>query len=681
MMTDRVRRNGQLSACEPCRKSKLRCDHSRPVCGRCARRRLSEQQCHYHPAPMAKQTTPQSDRETADHPEIPRSTATVSSPYELINMNRNLMSFADPSTPHPHPSYTALTRTGVALPQPSLPNQQTISEGAKILNDILELVTEIGEPLNSYMTLETDPCIHGPLVKAVWDATNNSIQGLSNHRSTLNLASISEAIFDRTSSPPVFPPSATAGALESTFSTQGLRWEMIGMYCAQIGIYLGGEKDQPFSLSAHETWKLDRKTLMRRAFKACIKCESFCDYMGAINDLTLWFLTLTILFATWCFGDDSYHALRLVGSMSSVLFALGFHKGVQNDNSVPFYMTEIRKRAIASAHDLDKVCASFTLRPVHLSRHFFVVEMPLDLADSALMGTPETLLKARENLDADGWSKDKAVLPVSIQRARLMLCMVREEALELKLGPAATDLEVKAGRVLQKLKSTWQSIPSHMKCDTAQHWADQNKAAMIHFLQLEYLYTDFLLNTLLAGSSEISRESMLITAQEILKAVLLPTRKRYLLHGHRADMEWALVFYAMPCASVLVLELLRQDQHPVEQLTINRSSIIQDISVLITCCDSWTEVGQSNYQICKQAQSIFSKSLDSILNHVDPIQGDKSEWLTARQHEHQHELVGFMNPEIFNVVAQDAEWMTWLESLGLQGDMWPESSIPTSEVP
>lgn len=71
--------------------------------------------------------------------------------------------------------------------------------------------------------------------------------------------------------------------------------------------------------------------------------------------------------------------------------------------------------------------------------------MPLDLADSALMGAPETLLKARQNLDADGWNKNKIVLPVSAQRARLLLCMIREEALELKLGPAAPDLEVKAG--------------------------------------------------------------------------------------------------------------------------------------------------------------------------------------------------------------------------------------------
>lgn len=61
------------------------------------------------------------------------------------------------------------------------------------------------------------------------------------------------------------------------------------------------------------------------------------------------------------------------------------------------------------------------------------------------MGEPEMLLKARQNLDADGWSRDKALLPVSVQRARLLLSIIREEALELKLGPATSNLEAKAG--------------------------------------------------------------------------------------------------------------------------------------------------------------------------------------------------------------------------------------------
>lgn len=368
-MTDRVRRNGVLSACEPCRKSKLRCDHGRPICGRCTRRRLSEQQCRYHPAPMARQPTPRRDRETSHQMHVPRSIATGSSaptedshPYELINMNGNLMSFADPNTPHSHRSYTSLTRTGVVLPRPSLPNQQTISEGANLLNDILELVIDIGEPLEKFSILEADLCIHGPLVEVTWNAVNHSMRSLIKDRSAINLESISEAIFERTSSPPVFPPTAAAGALESAFSTQALRWDMIGIYCAQIGTYLGGETDKLFSLTAHEAWKSDRKTLMQRAFRACIQCESFCDQLGAINDLTLWFIMLNILFATWCFGDDSYHVLRLTGSMSSVFFALGFHRGVQDDPSMPFYLAETRRRAIAWAHDHDKVCASFMSR-------------------------------------------------------------------------------------------------------------------------------------------------------------------------------------------------------------------------------------------------------------------------------------------------------------------------------
>lgn len=136
----------------------------------------------------------------------------------------------------------------------------------------------------------------------------------------------------------------------------------------------------------------------------------------------------------------------------------------------------------------------------------------------------------------------------------------------------------------------------------------------------------------------------------------------------------------MPCASVLVLELLRQNQYPAERLNINRSGIIQDISILISCCDSWAEAGQSNYQICKQAQSIFSKSLDSILNHIQPIPMDKSAEVTAREQEHHNETMRLMSPETSNVVAQDPEWMAWLESVGLQGDLWLESSIPTSEL-
>ena len=73
-MSSLLRRNGKLPSCEPCRKSKLSCDHVSPVCGRCQKKR-TPQICTYHPAPMtgAKRTT---DNSTQSHSKRPRNDAT-----------------------------------------------------------------------------------------------------------------------------------------------------------------------------------------------------------------------------------------------------------------------------------------------------------------------------------------------------------------------------------------------------------------------------------------------------------------------------------------------------------------------------------------------------------------------------------------------------------------------------
>ncbi|KAJ5737476.1 uncharacterized protein N7483_002601 [Penicillium malachiteum] len=610
-----------------------------------------------------KQSTPQSDSNTPYQQDItarlPIASPEGSQAYEPINMNKNLMCFVDPNTPQVQRTYTSLTRTGVTPHRAPMPDQNIIFDGARLLNDILDLVIEIGETLDSLSVLDENLYFHGPVLEAAWKGAYKSIKELQKNRSTTNMKSISAAVFVRTSSPPFLPPDA--GEFKSAVFAQVLRWEIIGT------IYM----------------EIRSQTLMQRAFRACIQCESFCDYLGAVNGFTLWFLLLTILFATWCFGGDSYHALRLEGSMKSVFLALGFHKGIQTDPSMPFYLAELRKRSIAWAHDHDKVFASFMssyLRPPRLSRHFCVVGLPLDLSDAVVMGTIEGFLKARKNLDENGWHKDKFLLPVSRQRVQLMTCMIREEALELKIGPAVPDMEVKAAKVMLSL---WQS--AKLTSVSAQHLelADGTGLAL-YALKLEYLYTEFLLHTLLAPFNSLNRENLITTAHEIVNLVLLPTRRRDLLRSHRADMEWALVFYAMPCASVLILELMRQTQHPEEKLVIRRSGVIQNISVLISCCDSLTESGQRNYQICKQAQSIFSRSLDSILNQSEPAQRNNHAQTTGCSHELNeqeiHRQESSLGAGATNGVVQDAEWMSWLNSVGLQGDLWLESIVPTMEL-
>jgi hypothetical protein len=180
---------------------------------------------------------------------------------------------------------------------------------------------------------------------------------------------------------------------------------------------------------------------MERALDASLQCYRICERMGQINDLTVWLLDLAIMLTTWCYGDDSYQAWRLMGDLASVVVALGYHGSTnQEDSQVPLYLQQLRKRALAEAHELDKGLATFVGRPPHLSRHYVGLGLPLDLSASALMNTPAALEEAMAKLDSNGWNTEGLVHPTTRIRAVAMLIGIREEALELSLGPRDRDV-------------------------------------------------------------------------------------------------------------------------------------------------------------------------------------------------------------------------------------------------
>ena len=184
---------------------------------------------------------------------------------------------------------------------------------------------------------------------------------------------------------------------------------------------------------------LDRQKIMLMAFDACMQTRAFCDQVEQINDLILWLLTSVYTLATWCFGDDSSRAWCLMGDIASAIAALGFHKGVEGGESGSPYLVELRKRVMALAHERDKELATFVGRPPHLSRRYYIVDLPLDLPDSVIIGPVEHLKAAKTKLDENGWSRDVMIHPVSRLRAILLLSVIREEVLELSLGPPLPD--------------------------------------------------------------------------------------------------------------------------------------------------------------------------------------------------------------------------------------------------
>ncbi|KAJ5651252.1 uncharacterized protein N7484_004975 [Penicillium longicatenatum] len=683
-MTDRFRRNGQPSSCEPCRRSKLRCDHARPHCTRCVRRNISRK-CYYHPSPMTQGAesyavtllTPQSTR--------PNDTAATSSAFTpftpsenssaenydygrgtgLVNMHNSLMPLADLNGRQPLRQFAYLTRTGIFTPMQAYPlTPASILEGVEVLRSLLEFYADLnGHAQRLYENEAVDLC-GSIILNAAWRATHTTLQCLGSRPSVAELASTATAIFEQTASPFKLPSSAANGAIELALSGPRLRWETIGLCFTQIGPFIATMRSNSQACFARGQSNFDRHKAMIMAFDACMKCRAFCDQVEQTNDLTLWLLVSVSALASWCFGDDSSRAWCLVGDLSSAIAALGFHKGFESEKTTPPYLVELRKRVMALAHQRDKELATFVGRPPRLSRLYYTMDLPLDLPDKIIIGSVEQFESAKATLDQNGWSRNIMVNPVSRLRAVVLLSMIREEVLELSLGPQIPSIAQQAREILSKLTSTWESIP-HVEYE--QSMCESMLPSAIWVIlgpRLDYLYTKFLLHKLLITHNEGNREKMIHTSHDILHLALSLMKKHDLIAT--PNLEWLMVFYAMPCASMLILELFRQNRQSQRTMALNRSTLIQDISVLISCCDSLAISGQSNYQICKQAQAVFSRCLDQILNPVELLShGFTSQ--AERQEAREPFSLGPMDLGLTELYPQNLEWSAWLESFDLYG--------------
>ena len=76
-----------------------------------------------------------------------------------------------------------------------------------------------------------------------------------------------------------------------------------------------------------------------------------------------------------------------------------------------------------------------------------------------------------------------------------------------------------------------------------------------------------------------------------------------------------LLYYGLPSASVLILELLHQNQGLGSYSTaLPRAEIIRNLSVFISCLSWVARPGHGNYHTCKEAERKLSQILDQVLD-------------------------------------------------------------------
>jgi hypothetical protein len=339
-------------------------------------------------------------------------------------------------------TYTALTRTGIAT-APFAPSPALIEEGESILEILRDSPKALGDYVSSWYESFGNryPC--GPLVRICWTVVHEVlVQSLKDEPNHVNLSLQSRSMFSKTAQQQRWPHSPANGALERAITTDGFRWDTVGVYFALVGNALGDSaKAIDFT---HEKWGPSLKAAKERVLQASIQCYTFCERVGQVNDLTVALLINTTLLATWCYGDDSYQAWRLMGDLASLIGAIGFHRDTHDGQTVPTYLQELRKRDMELCHEIDKGLATFVGRPPRLYRRHYDLGAPLDLPEEVFFGTTADIESAIKELDAEGWNTKGLVYPASRLRVQHKLVTLREEALELAMSYNAEDISLQS---------------------------------------------------------------------------------------------------------------------------------------------------------------------------------------------------------------------------------------------
>ena len=96
---------------------------------------------------------------------------------------------------------------------------------------------------------------------------------------------------------------------------------------------------------------------------------------------------------------------------------------------------EIRKRVFAACFVVDKQLATLFGRPPRLSRRYSNCSLPLDLEDEEIMLQGDARAEKLSKLNAKGWNTEGRLTKIGCRRANMIGSLIRDEVLELCLGP------------------------------------------------------------------------------------------------------------------------------------------------------------------------------------------------------------------------------------------------------
>lgn len=440
-----------------------------------------------------------------------------------------------------------------------------------------------------------------------------------------------ELIWRNTQTPLVFSRKTTALEWAHLSTGQNLRWEVIGLIAAVVGLCASCLDPSDRFLSYHKVTRYSISKKMREISRTCL---SFCRDCEAIDDMFIWLLLEDEWLTSAIKGDRNYATYRASGETNNAVLTMGLHQGVKASDNIPFFLAQLRKRAFMEAYSVEVSMATFLGRPPRLSHRYCKIDPPLDLTDHQLILEGPELDAALAGLDKNGYNLAGRLNRITCMRTYLGLAPRREDILDLALGDYTPEEILQRAAVIQrKSEEHWASLPPFM-ARTRDSAFDFSKTK-----PLETLYSsavrqgsranELLLQRVLMRRAGASPEKLVGAARDILRDILQITQRHDIASMFRMDFTALLVAHGLRSGAIIAVELLKQEQqqllssahhqhnHGNPPPLLPRSQTIQDLSVFAARLGA-VDPRDGAFGMCDQGRKVITRILDKILTPCPP---------------------------------------------------------------
>ncbi|KAF3764189.1 hypothetical protein M406DRAFT_330540 [Cryphonectria parasitica EP155] len=549
------RRNGRLQACEPCRRRKVSCDHAYPVCRRC-RARSNADSCVY----LAPQQTPPGSRKPTPRrlSEVAGARRQSNGPLPPQSIHNGISStvnpLPDPTEARGLPSETSpgyLGFTSFSAVYQETQNSLSLVQGATILSQMrtpsssdaaessrtsanltprtletclavlrripghdvsLSLYNKHRNPNDGWVRLAGQR-----LARSLHEAFDKELRS----RKASDLESMAQVISNNTAklwSEDEPDPDKWI----TSFSGRNMRWECIGILFTYWGLAaLADHAHRPEPGRTLDAVDPRRMTLVyQHAAQLCIDLCKGC----APNSLLLYLMYKVAILESMLSGDASPSFWGKYGEVVATATYLGLHAMPHDSTYMPTASSEARRRLISQIFVVDKVGASFCGRPPLMSRKYLLTPLPLDMSDEVLLSSPEEIAREVQRLDEQGWNRNGDHYSTTIMRARRLLMTVKEEVMELAMGPpmsasieALLDLNMRQLALISDLPGTLQ----YRSEDVRNHNVSGPVLYTKVLVHLENLQNLFFIDRMLVQRGHASHADLLSVSFEMVATTLV----------------------------------------------------------------------------------------------------------------------------------------------------------------